>query len=596
MPELLTIKEASEWATGHLNKMVTPSNISYLIQYGRIKKICNNGTTLIDKDELARYYQSSLNNRENKWKDILGNDLNWHLSFEQLKEAETTKHVHRFHPYKGKFIPQLVEHFLDAHTDEFKKEIYFKRGDIILDPFCGSGTTLVQCNELGMHSIGIDISEFNALISNVKIGNYNFLDLRKEILNITEALTKFTNNSKIIPFENSITEVLTKFNNRYFPVPDYKYALIRNEIDELVYGAEKEKEFLNSYQNLVKEHGIKINNDKSKDFLDRWYLKNIREEIDFVFNNIQKIKGSTTKEIMFVILSRTMRSCRATTHADLATLKEPITSTYYCAKHGKICKPLFTILGWWNRYCNDTIIRLGYFSKLKTNTYQKCIIGDARKINIVQELEKENTDFAKLVQTQKINGIFSSPPYVGLIDYHEQHAYAYNLFGFKRKDDMEIGPLFRGQGISARKLYIKGVSDVLNNCKRFLIDDYDIFLVANDKYNLYPIIASNSGMKIVNQFKRPVLNRTEKDKNAYSETIKGGDIMRTYEVVLTKSYIIRIKAENEKKAREYSELFTSDIQNISLIDDRKKFNFEIEEIDCKLNEAFEVQEEEYEKD
>ena len=72
--------------------------------------------------------------------------------------------------------------------------------------------------------------------------------------------------------------------------------------------------------------------------------------------------------------------------------------------------------------------------------------------------------------------------------------------------------------------------------------------------------------------------------------------MRTYEVVLTKSYIIRIKAENEKKAREYSELFTSDIQNISLIDDRKKFNFEIEEIDCKLNEAFEVQEEEYEKD
>ena len=74
-------------------------------------------------------------------------------------------------------------------------------------------------------------------------------------------------------------------------------------------------------------------------------------------------------------------------------------------------------------------------------------------------------------------------------------------------------------------------------------------------------------------------------------TIKKEDTMKTFEVVLTKSYIVRIKAANEKKAKEYSELFTGDIQNISSITDRKKFNFEIDGIDCKLNEAFEVQEE-----
>lgn len=72
--------------------------------------------------------------------------------------------------------------------------------------------------------------------------------------------------------------------------------------------------------------------------------------------------------------------------------------------------------------------------------------------------------------------------------------------------------------------------------------------------------------------------------------------MRTYEVVLMKSYIIRIKAENKNKAREYSELFTGDIQDISLIDERKKFNFKIEDIDCKINEAFEVQKKKYGKD
>jgi hypothetical protein len=52
-----------------------------------------------------------------------------------------------------------------------------------------------------------------------------------------------------------------------------------------------------------------------------------------------------------------------------------------------------------------------------------------------------------------------------------------------------------------------------------LVEDYDVFLVANDRNNLYPRIAEMAGMKIVNQYKRPVLNRTERDKGAYSEII-----------------------------------------------------------------------------
>jgi len=52
-----------------------------------------------------------------------------------------------------------------------------------------------------------------------------------------------------------------------------------------------------------------------------------------------------------------------------------------------------------------------------------------------------------------------------------------------------------------------------------LVEDFDIFLVANDKYNMYSTIAENTNMEIINQYKRPVLNRTEKDKAAYSEII-----------------------------------------------------------------------------
>lgn len=519
MAEFLTIKEASIFASGHINKNVTTSNISYLINYGRIKKIGDNGTVLIDKQELINYYKSYYGKREVEWKNQLGDDLNWALSFEQLKESETTKHVHRLHPYKGKFIPQLVEYFLDSHTDSFKTETFFQRSDIILDPFCGSGTTLVQANELGIHAIGVDISKFNALISNIKVRKVDLDDLRIQINNIASDLRKFVTDNKHIAFEAKLLELLNEYNNEFFPSPDFKIWVRTKKINEKEYTSEHEKVVLERFKKLVKEFGVKIKQNSQERFIEKWFLQPVREEIDFVFDKIKQIENPETKKILTVILSRTIRSCRATTHADLATLVEPVTTTYYCAKHGKICKPLFSIVSWFERYCTDTHKRLDEFSTLRTDTHQICLNGNSVNLNIFSELENKNPEFAELAKRQKIRGIFSSPPYVGLIDYHEQHAYAYDLFGFERKDDHEIGAMRKKQSKKAQEDYANGISNVLNNCRRFMVEDFDVFLVANDKNNLYPKIAENANMQIVNQYKRPVLNRTEKDKQAYSEII-----------------------------------------------------------------------------
>ena len=519
MSEFLTIKEASVWASEHLKKDVTTSNISYLVSYGKIRKKGDNGSSLIKKDDLEKYYASFYGKREINWKEQLGSDLNWHLSFDYLKESDTTKHIHRLHPYKGKYIPQLVEYFLDNHKDEFKTKTYFKKGDIVLDPFCGSGTTLVQANELGINAVGIDVSAFNTQISNAKIFKYNLPDVQQELNNISNKLKQFIADSSNIKFETRLLEELNKLNNEFFPSPEFKHWLKDKKINEFEYAEEKVKKFQPIFDKLVAEFKIQLKQKSQKTFLDIWYLQPIRNEIDFVFELVKKIKNPATKKIVSIILSRTVRTCRATTHADLATLLEPISNIYYCGKHGKVCKPLFSIYSWWERYAKDTVKRLVEFDKLRTNTNQFCLTGDSRSINIFEQLETKFPTFGSIVKEKKINGIFSSPPYVGLIDYHEQHAYAYDLFGFERHDELEIGPLSKKQTKEAQRLYTEGISAVLNNCKQFLADDYNVFLVSNDKFNLYPTIAENAGMKIVNQFKRPVLNRTEKDKAAYSEII-----------------------------------------------------------------------------
>ncbi len=517
MDDMLTVAEASRWSSQYYKRDISKSNISYLIAYGRISSLVRNGSIMVYRQELKNYYDEEFA-QQRKALEQLDGGINFRLAFAKVREKERTKHVHRLHPYKGKFIPQLVEYFLDSRRDEYKQDVYFEPGDIVLDPFCGSGTTLVQAAELGLHAAGFDISEFNALIANTKVHKHDLPALIRQIRSMTSKLLAFYDRHGLREFDGELSARLSRFNADYFPSPGFKLRVRKKEVNPKEYGAEKARLFAPVFDDLAKKYAVDLQNEGSS-FLERWYLPSVRAEIEYLSGLIQNIDAADLRNTLWVILSRTIRSARATPHLDLATLKEPVFSTYYCRKHLKICKPLFTLTGWWKRYTDDAVRRFVEFDSLRTNTFQLALAGDSRSMPLLELLDSRHPEFADLIRAKKIAGIFTSPPYVGMIDYHEQHAYAYELMGIDRRDDAEIGPLFRGKGKEARASYVQGIADVLKRCKPFLIKDYNVFLVANDKHGLYPEIAELARMKIVNRFERPVLRRAEFDQSAYSETI-----------------------------------------------------------------------------
>jgi len=366
------------------------------------------------------------------------------LSLIEYPEWQRTKHVHRLHPYLGKFIPQLVEIFLRR---------FFEAGQSVLDPFAGSGTTLVEANILGINAVGVELSPFNCLIMRAKTQARDLDSLRREVADALSRLEVFS-----LRFEGE--------------------ALLTPDCPELTLESE---------------------------YLRTWFAPRALEELLF-FRSI--IPDYENQDVLKVILSRAARSARLVPHYDLARPKKPLSpdEDYYCAKHRRMCRPITEALKFLRRYSRDTVRRLAEFSRLRSDASLAIVEGDARTALLPDEF--------------RFDGIFTSPPYVGMIDYHEQHRYAYELFPeLQRRDEEEIGSMSLGKGKKARQAYQRDIAAVFRRLLRWAKPGAKVFVVANDRFNLYPAIAEAAGLRLVDVFHRPVPMRTERDTATYFESI-----------------------------------------------------------------------------
>jgi hypothetical protein len=353
-------------------------------------------------------------------------DLSW--SEHALPERERTKHVHRLHPYHGKFIPQLVEVLLDR---------YVPRGRV-LDPFAGSGTTLVQALESGLDATGVEVAAFNCLLVRVKVAQYDPFALEREL----------------------------------------RHALRR--VDDLPKAGAR----------------------GATPYLRTWYAPTALAQL-LGFRAL--VDEYEHRDVLRVILSRAARSARRTTHYELESPRAPQREPYWCHKHKRECRPVETADQFLRRYTLDTLRRIKEFARLRGRIRVADVIhGDSRVVDY---------------DGQRFDGIVTSPPYPGLIDYHEQHRYAYELLSLEDRSPLEVGAAALGTSRAAITTYCDGIAEALATAATALRPRAPICIVVNDRRDLYPAILERAGLLLETRHTRHVNRRTGRRAGEFFEDV-----------------------------------------------------------------------------
>lgn len=157
-----------------------------------------------------------------------------------FRKANTKEYTHCYHSYPAMMIPQVARRLL--------KEYKPKNAKLLFDPYCGSGTSLVESKLIGLNSIGTDLNPLARLITRAKLTDYDIsaiAEIKKFFYN--KVMTYSSDQSVDIPLEN-ITNINYWFSEPVIHKLAYLRNLILNVIDKKLCDF-----FLLPYSEVVRE-------------------------------------------------------------------------------------------------------------------------------------------------------------------------------------------------------------------------------------------------------------------------------------------------------------------------------------------------------
>jgi len=167
--------------------------------------------------------------------EVIGED--W-----SFPKADTSYLTHGIHEYPARMIPQIAKRLILR---------YSPKGGKILDPFCGSGTTLVEARLACRYSIGVDINPLAVLLSKVKVTP---IDFKKAGFDAAEFLTKLET--------------------------DYIHAKKLGKLPDPP---------VHIYKNLL-----------------HWFKEYVARDLEFIYKKIQEVENSDIRDLLKIVFSDTV--------------------------------------------------------------------------------------------------------------------------------------------------------------------------------------------------------------------------------------------------------------------------------------------------
>lgn len=304
----------------------------------------------------------------------------WHDSRTDLclRRQSTRYSLHSLHEYKGRFNPQVVRaigNLLQLEQDAFA-----------LDPFCGSGTVLLEAAHIGWNAVGLDLNPLAVMIANAKVdlchlGLEKFRQYSKPALDKVKVLVELVGNCED-PFDAKLQSHLAKA----------------------------------SASHQLPGH----------DYLERWFPPDVLIQFQVLLHLIEQVPDTITKSALKVCLSNIVREVSFQEPADLRIRRRKEPRENYPA-----------LLLFWQEANNllESLKNAVFLRHLvPPGTHQVALHRDSRSehalIDATKSLSPENRSF---------DAVITSPPYANALPYIDTQRLSLVLLGLaKAKEIMAV--------------------------------------------------------------------------------------------------------------------------------------------------------------
>lgn len=319
-------------------------------------------------------------------------DPSW--AFTDKTRKDTAYITHGYHRYPAKFIPQIVSRLVEKYT---------KENDLIVDPFGGCGTTIVESKVMGRQSIGVDINPVAVLMTKAKKTPIEPVKIEEQFLRLKDKINSFNKNTKVKTPEHERIDYWFK------PEEKRKLAFLFSEISKIK-DQDARDFFYCGFSNILKNCSIWLqkSNKPTRDLkkkpadpfviFSRQIKAMLRGNADF-FNLLQEKKYSKTTSKVYCTDARKIPA-KSNSVSLIVTSPPYVTSYEYADLH--------QLTALWFEYAKNLSDFRKRFIGTAYHNKKDLILNSEIAENIKEELLKKNEKTAEGVATyfSEMNQVF----------------------------------------------------------------------------------------------------------------------------------------------------------------------------------------------